>query len=174
MRKAAFELYWFKVEVIIEKTETYSKTYSETRNGDVFNTQWNIFDGAFCKNICLHLTVDYFCKILHIIFLWLCPDKIKQNPGVLSFISQKIRTTSISTSWFLRSCFFKCTKTRRHHHSSKNIKLAITQSKMKVSVIGFRSKCCLSFWRNLIHQISKNRSHFCANNPNPFLHIMYS
>ena len=26
----ASELYWFKVEVIIEKTETYSDTYSET------------------------------------------------------------------------------------------------------------------------------------------------
>ena len=67
----------------------------------------------------------------------------------------------------------KCTKTWRHH-SSRNIKTAITQSKMKILVKNVRSTCCLSFWRNLIHQISKNRSHFCANNPNPFLHIMYS
>ena len=137
------------------------------RNRDVFNTQWNIFDGAFSKNSCLHLAFDCFCKTLHIICftaLWICPDKIKPNPNVLSFISQKISTT-ISANWFLMSYIF---------YSSKNIKLAITQSKVKISVKSFRSKCCLSFWRYLIHQISKNRSHFCANNPNPFLHIMYS
>ena len=34
----ASELYWFKLEVIIEKTETYS----ETIIGEVFRTQWNI------------------------------------------------------------------------------------------------------------------------------------
>ena len=130
LRTAAFELYWLKLEVIIEKTETYSNTYSEMRNRDVFNTQWNIFDGAFSKNSCLHLAFDCFCKTLHIICftaLWICPDKIKPNPNVLSFISQRIRTT-ISASWVLRSHFFKCTKTWRHL-SLKNIKLAISFGK---------------------------------------------
>ena len=55
------ELYWFKVEEIIEKTETHR----ETIIGDAFRTQWNIYDVAFCKNSCLYLTVYYFCKTLH-------------------------------------------------------------------------------------------------------------
>ena len=49
----------------------------------------------FIKNIWLYLSVDYFCKTLHIIFstgLWKCLDKTKQNSGLLSFISLKIRT----------------------------------------------------------------------------------
>ena len=60
---AASELYWFKVEEIIEKTATYP----ETIIGDVFRIQWNIKDEAFCKNTCLYLTAAIFAK--HIILL---------------------------------------------------------------------------------------------------------
>ena len=38
LRTTASELFGFKMEVIIEKTETYT----ETIIGDVFKTQWNI------------------------------------------------------------------------------------------------------------------------------------
>ena len=37
--------------------------------------------------------------------LWTCLDKTKQNPGVLSFISQKIRT-AISVNLFLSSYYY--------------------------------------------------------------------
>ena len=50
-------------------------THSETIIRDVFRTQWNIWDVAFCRNSWLCLTVDYFCKTLHIICfrrLWIC------------------------------------------------------------------------------------------------------
>ena len=97
----ASELYWITVGVIIGKTETYS----ETIIGDVFRTQWNISDGAFGKNSWLYLTVEYFCKTLYIICftgLWICLGKTKQNPGVLSFISEKIRI-GISANLFLNS-----------------------------------------------------------------------
>ena len=63
----ASELYWFKVEKIIEKV---------TIIGDVFKTK------LFCKNSCLYITVDYFCKTLHITCftrLWIWLDKIKQD-----------------------------------------------------------------------------------------------
>ena len=88
LRTTASELYWFKVEEIIEETETYS----ETIIGDVFRTQWNIYEEAFCKNSLRYLTTDYFCKTLYIICfagVWICLDKTKQNPGVLPFITQK-------------------------------------------------------------------------------------
>ena len=48
----ASELYWFKVEKIIEKV---------TIIGGVFRTK------LFCKNSCLYITVDYFAK--HFILL---------------------------------------------------------------------------------------------------------
>ena len=83
--RAASELYWFKVEEMIEKTETYS----ETIIGDVFRTQWNILVKSFCKNSCLYLTVDYFCKPLHITCftgLWICLDKTKQDCNLCKFI----------------------------------------------------------------------------------------
>ena len=56
--RIASELYWFKVGEIIEKTEMYPETIIE----DVFRTQWNICDAAFCKNSCLYLTVTIFAK----------------------------------------------------------------------------------------------------------------
>ena len=83
--RPASELYWFRVEEMIEKTETYS----ETIIGDVFRTQWNILVKAFCKNSCLYLTVDYFCKTLHITCftgLWICLDKTKQDCNLCKFI----------------------------------------------------------------------------------------
>ena len=58
----ASELYWFKVVEITEKIETYP----ETIIGDIFRTQWIIKDEAFFKNSFLYLTVEYFCKTLHI------------------------------------------------------------------------------------------------------------
>ena len=88
-------------DIKIEKTGTYSLTI--IRN--VFRTQWNIKDEGFPKNSCLYLTVDYFCKTIHIICfrgLWICLDKTKQNLSVLSFISQKVRT-AISANLFLNS-----------------------------------------------------------------------
>ena len=81
----ASELYWFKVEKIIEKT----KTYPETIIGDVFRTHWNIYDETFCKNSCLYLTVDYFCKTLHVTCftgLWIRLDKTKQDCNLCKFI----------------------------------------------------------------------------------------
>ena len=71
----ASELYWFKVEKIIEKV---------TIIGDVFRTK------LFCKNSCLYINADYFCKTLHITCftrLWICLDKIKQDCNIckLSF-----------------------------------------------------------------------------------------
>ena len=83
--RPASELYWFRVEEMIEKTETYS----ETIIGDVFRTQWNILVKAFCKNSCLYITVDYFCKTLHITCftgLWTCLDKAKQDCNLCKFI----------------------------------------------------------------------------------------
>ena len=82
---AASELYWFEVEEIIEKTETYPETIIR----DVFRTQSNIWDEAFCKNSCLYLTFDYFCKMLHITCfteLWICLDKTKQDCNLCKFI----------------------------------------------------------------------------------------
>ena len=73
----ASELYLFKVEQIIEKTETYL----ETIIGNVFRTRWNMEDEAFCKNSCLYLTDDYFCKRLHIACstgLWICLEKLNR------------------------------------------------------------------------------------------------
>ena len=78
-------LRYFKVKEIIEKIETSP----ETIIGDVFRTQWNIKDEAFCKNSCLYLTVDYFCKTLHIICftgLWICLDKTKQDCNLCKFM----------------------------------------------------------------------------------------
>ena len=78
-------LRYFKVKEIIEKIETSP----ETIIGDVFRTQWNIKDEAFCKNSCLYLTVDYFCKTLHITCftgLWICLDKTKQDCNICKFI----------------------------------------------------------------------------------------
>ena len=77
-------LWTFKVEEVIEKTETYPETIIK----DVFRTQWNIKDEAFCKNSCLHLTVDHFCKTLHITYitgLWTCLDKTKQDCNLCKF-----------------------------------------------------------------------------------------
>ena len=57
--------------------------------GDVFRTQWNILDKAFCKNSCLYLTVDFFYKTLHITCLtglWICLDKTKQDCNLCKFI----------------------------------------------------------------------------------------
>ena len=42
------ELFWIKMDVIIEKTETYSETIIERR----------IQNPAFCENSWLYLTVD--------------------------------------------------------------------------------------------------------------------
>ena len=81
----ASELYWFKMEEIIEKTETYPEAIIV----DVFRIQWNIKDEAFCKNSCLYLTVDYFCKTLHIncsTELWICLDETKQHCNLCKFI----------------------------------------------------------------------------------------
>ena len=83
--RIASELYWFKVWEIIGKTETYPETIIE----DVFRAQWNIYDEAFCKNSCLYLTVDYFCKKLHITCftgLWICLNKTKQDSNLCKFI----------------------------------------------------------------------------------------
>ena len=60
---------------------------------------------SFCRNSWLDLTADYFGKTIHITcftWLWICLDKTKQNRGVLSFISQKIRT-AISANLFSNS-----------------------------------------------------------------------
>ena len=55
----------------------------------------------FAKNIWVYF--DYFCKtVLVICFTNTKYDKTKQNPGVLLFISQKIRT-AISANLFLNS-----------------------------------------------------------------------
>ena len=81
------ELYWFKVEEIIEKTETHL----ETIIGDVFRTHWNISDARFCKNSWLYLTVDYFCKKLHII----------RFTGLLIRLDKTKNRTAISTNLFL-------------------------------------------------------------------------
>ena len=65
---------------------------------DVFRTQRNIDDGAFCKNSWLHSTVDYFCKTLHIRFSQgyeSASDKAKQNPGALPLIAQKLGLQSL-------------------------------------------------------------------------------
>ena len=98
----ASELYWFKVEVMVEKTETYS----ETIIGDVFRTQWNIKDGAFCKYTWLYLTVDYFCKTLHIISftgLCICLDKTKQKSRfAVVYLTKKFRN-AISPNLFSNS-----------------------------------------------------------------------
>ena len=74
------------------------------------NSKWKMkhLSWTFCKNSWQYLTVDYFCKTLHIISfrgLWICFDKTKQNPIVLSFISQKIRT-AISAKLFLKIQFY--------------------------------------------------------------------
>ena len=81
----ASELYWFKMEEIIEKTETYPEAIIV----DVFRIQWNIKDEAFCKNSCLYLTVDYFCKTLHITCFrgfWRCLNITKQDCNLWKFI----------------------------------------------------------------------------------------
>ena len=83
MWRTASELYWFKVAEIVKKTGTYP----ETIIGDVFRTQWNIYDEAFCKNSCLYLTSDYFCKTLHVTCftgLWVCLSLIKLNRTAIS------------------------------------------------------------------------------------------
>ena len=89
----------FKVEEIIEKTETHAKTII----GDVFKTQWNIKDEAFCKNSCLYLTVDYFCKTLHITCftgLWICLDKTKQDCNLCKFIFKLYFILTLKTRVF--------------------------------------------------------------------------
>ena len=85
LQTTASELYWFKVKEIVEKTETYP----ETIIGDIFRIQWKIKVEAFCKNSCLYLSVDYFCKTLQITcftWLWICLDKTKQDWNLCNFI----------------------------------------------------------------------------------------
>ena len=81
------ELYWFKVEEIIEKTETYP----ETIIGEVFRIHWNIKDKAFCKKSCFYLTVDYFCKKHFILIV----------PQSYEYALMKLNSTAISANLFL-------------------------------------------------------------------------
>ena len=106
------ELYWFKVKEIIEKTETYS----ETIIGNVFRDD----NRRRIQNPVKHLKWNFLQKQLTVfnrwlflqntfIGLWRCLDKTKQNPGVLSFISQKNRTiisANIFSNSILSSCYY--------------------------------------------------------------------
>ena len=96
------ELYWFEVEVILEKNRD---VFRDAFIDDNWRTQYSepseTSKGSFAKR--LYLTIDYFCRTLQIICftgLWICLDKAKQNPGVLSCISQEIKT-AISANLFL-------------------------------------------------------------------------
>ena len=79
-----------------------NRDVSRTIIGDVFRTQWDILDEVFCKNSCLYLTVDYFCKTLHIICfkgLWICLDKTRQSCNLLKFIFELFFLHIITLPW---------------------------------------------------------------------------
>ena len=70
------------------RNDRKNRDVSRTIIGDVFSTKWNILDEAFCKNSCLYLTVDYFCKTLHITCFtgsWICLDETKQGCNLWKF-----------------------------------------------------------------------------------------
>ena len=91
--------FWtFKVEEIIEKTDTHP----ETIIGDGFRAQWKIKDEAFCRKSCLYLTVDYFCKILHITCFtgpWICLNKTKQDCNHCKFVFKLFYLHVITLPW---------------------------------------------------------------------------
>ena len=67
----ASELYWFKVEVIIEKADLFRDDDPRRIQNPVKHLRWSFLT----KNSWLCLTVNYFCKTLHIICctgLWIC------------------------------------------------------------------------------------------------------
>ena len=98
----------FKVEASINNNR---KTLWIIR--DVSRTQRNIWDGVFCKNSWLHLTVDYLCK--HFILgvsqgYEYSSDEAKQNSGGLSLIPQRDSST-ISANFFNLILTLPCRET---------------------------------------------------------------